>query len=61
MPGSGIVDDRLEWANVAICLGSIFQDVYCSSTVYTSETEDFYPIPFIRPVNTPRANRIIAQ
>ena len=46
MPRIGIVDDRLEWTNVAICLESIFQDVYCNLTVYTFETEqDFHPIP----------------
>ena len=46
MPGIGVVDDRLEWTNVANCLESVFQDVYCSLTVYTPETEqDFYPIP----------------
>ena len=61
MPRIGIVDERLEWANVAICLESIFQDVYCTLTVYTPETEqDFYPIPPI-PVKTPRANGVIAQ
>ena len=42
----GVADDRLGWTNVAICLESIFQDVYCTLTVYTPETEqDFYPIP----------------
>ena len=42
----GVVDDRLEWKNVAICLKSIFQDVYCTLTVYTPENEqDFNPIP----------------
>ena len=46
MPKIGVVDDRLEWTNVAICLESIFQDLYCTLTVYTPETEqDFYPIP----------------
>ena len=46
MPRIGVVDDRLEWANVAICLESVIQDVYCILTVYTPETEqDFYPIP----------------
>ena len=46
MPRMGVVDDRLEWTNVAICLETIFQDVYCTLTVYTPETEqDFYPIP----------------
>ena len=45
MPGIGVVDDRLEWTNVAFCLESIFQDVHCTFTVYTPETEqDFYPI-----------------
>ena len=28
MPRIGVADDRLEWTNVAICLESIFQDVY---------------------------------
>ena len=46
MPRIGVVDDGLEWTNVAICFESIFQDVYCTLTVYTPETEkDFYPIP----------------
>ena len=46
MPRIGVVDDRLEWTNVAICLESIFQDVYSNLTKYTPETEqDFYPIP----------------
>ena len=46
MPRIGVVDDRLEWKNVAICLEAIFQDVYCTLTVYTPENEqDFYPIP----------------
>ena len=46
MPRIGVVDDRLEWTNVAICLESIFPDVYCTLTVYTSEAkQDFYPIP----------------
>ena len=46
MPRIGVVDDRLQWTNVAFCLESIFQDVYCNLTVYTPETEqDFYPIP----------------
>ena len=46
MPQIGVVDDRLEWLNVDICLESIFQDVYCTLTVYTPETDrDFYPIP----------------
>ena len=45
MPVTGVVDDRLEWTNVAICLESIFQDVYCTLTVYTPETEQaLYPI-----------------
>ena len=46
MPKIGVVDDQLEWTNVAICLELIFQDVYCTLTVYTPETErDFHPIP----------------
>ena len=46
MPLIGGLDDRLEWKNVAICLDSIFQDIYCTLTLYTPETEqDFYPIP----------------
>ena len=45
LPRIGIVDDRLEWTDVSICLESIFQDVYCTLTVYTPEVEqDFYPI-----------------
>ena len=45
MPRIEVVDDRLEWTNVAICLESIFQNVYCTLTVYTPETEqDFHPI-----------------
>ena len=58
MPSVGVVDDRLEWTNFAVCLELIFQDVYCTLTVYTPETEqDFYPIH----VKTPWANGIIAQ
>ena len=46
MPRTGVVDDRLEWTNVAVCLESIFQDVYSTLTLYTPETEqNFYPIP----------------
>ena len=46
MPRIGVIDDRIEWTNVAICLESIFQVVYCTLTVYTPETDqDFYPIP----------------
>ena len=46
MPRIGVVDDRLEWTNVAICLETIFQDIYCTLTLYTPETEhDFHPIP----------------
>ena len=45
MPRIGVVDDRLEWTNVAICLETIFQDVYCTLTVYTPETEqNYHPI-----------------
>ena len=55
MPRIGVVDDRLEWTNVAICLESIFQDVYCTLTVYTPEAEQyFYPIPCHSHVNTSR-------
>ena len=55
MPQIGVVDDRLEWTNVAICLESKFQDVYCTLTVYTPETEqDFYPIPSRSHGNTSR-------
>ena len=46
MPRIGVVDDRLKWTNVAICLESIFQEVHCTLTVYTPKTEqDFYPVP----------------
>ena len=49
----GVFDDRLEWTNVAICLESIFQRVYCTLTVYTPETEQyFYPIPSSSRENT---------
>ena len=42
----GVVDDRLEWTNVAICLELTFQGVYCTLTVCTPETkQNFYPIP----------------
>ena len=45
MPRIGVVDERLELTNVAICLETVFQDVYCTLTVYSTETEqDFYPI-----------------
>ena len=53
MPRIGVVDGRLQWMNVAICLESIFQDVYGTLTVYTPETEkDFYPIPSSSRENT---------
>ena len=39
MPRIGVVDDRLEWTNVAFCVESIFLGVYCALTVYTPETE----------------------
>ena len=39
MPRIGVVDDRLEMTNVAICLETTFQDVYCALIVYTPETE----------------------
>ena len=55
MPRIGAFDDRLEWTNVVICLESIFQDVYCTLTVYTHEAEqDFYPIPSHSRENTSR-------
>ena len=55
MPRIGVVDDRLEWTNVAICLESIFQDIYCTLTVYTPEIDqDFYPIPSNSHENTSR-------
>ena len=55
IPRIGVVDDRLKWTNVAICLESIFQDVYCTLTVYTPETEqNFYPIPSHSQGNTSR-------
>ena len=55
MPRIGVADDRLEWTNVAICLESIFQDVYCTLTVYTHETEqDLHPIPSHSRENTSR-------
>ena len=53
MPRIRVVDDRLDWANVAICLELIFQDVYCTLTVYTRKAEqDFYPIPYKSRENT---------
>ena len=46
MPRIGVLDDRLEWTNVAISLESVFPDVYCTLTVYTPEAEqNCYPIP----------------
>ena len=46
MPRIRVVEDPLERANVAVCLVSIFEVVYCTLTVYNPETEhDFYPIP----------------
>ena len=55
MPRFGMVDGRLEWTNVALCLESIFQDFYCTLTVYTPETkQDFYPIPSNSRENTSR-------
>ena len=45
MPRIGVVDDRLEWTNVPICLESLFQDIYCTLTVYTPENDrDSYTI-----------------
>ena len=44
MPRIGCVDNRLEWINVAICIGSIFQDSHCTVTVYTPKDEiERYP------------------
>ena len=61
IPRIGVVDDRLEWTSVAICLETIFQDVYCTLTVDTPKAEqDSYPIPSHSREN-PRANGIIAQ
>ena len=58
MPRIRVVDDPLEGSNVAICLVLIFEVVYCTLTVYNTETEqDSYTIP----VKTPRENQIIAQ
>ena len=55
MPRIGVVDDRLEWTTVAICLETIFQDVYCTLTVNTPETEqEFYPIRSHSRENTSR-------
>ena len=55
MPRIGVVDDRLDWTNVAICLELIFQDIYCTLTVYTPETDqDSYPIPSHSRKNTSR-------
>ena len=49
MPKIGVVDDRLEWTNVAICLESIFQDVYYTLTVYNPQNRTRFlsnPLPF---------------
>ena len=55
MPRIGVDDDRIEWTNNAICLESIFQDVFCTLTVYNHEAEqDFYPIPSHSRDNTSR-------
>ena len=57
MPQIGVVDDRLMWTNVAICLESIIQDVYCTLTIYTLGIEqDFYPIPSHPRENTSRGS-----
>ena len=37
MPRIGCIDDRLERINVAICLGTKFQGMYCTITFYTPE------------------------
>ena len=61
MPRIGVIDDRLEWMNIAICRESIFQDIYCTLTVYTPKAEqDFYPIPS-HSREIPRANGSIEQ
>ena len=61
MPRIGFVDDRLEWTNVAICLESNFQDVYCTLTVHTPEAEqDIYPIPSHSRENTSRETNLCA-
>ena len=60
-PRIRIVDDQLEWTNVASCLESIFQDVYCTLTVYTPETDEIFIQSPPIPVKKPRANGIIAQ
>ena len=55
LPRIGVVDDRLEWTNVATCLETIFQDVYCTLTVYTPEAEqNFIPVPSHSHGNTSR-------
>ena len=44
MPRIGCIDDRLEWINVAICLETVFQGMYCTITVYTPEHDlPLYP------------------
>ena len=44
MPRIGCIDDRLEWINVAICLETVFQGMYCTVTVYTPEQDlPLYP------------------
>ena len=61
MPRIGVVDDRLEWANVAVCLEPIFQDIYCTLTVILPKPTK---IPIQSPPNlvkTPQENQIIAQ
>ena len=61
MPRIGVVDNRLDWAIVAICLETIFQDVYSTLIVNILETEqNFIQSPPI-PVKTFRANLILAQ
>ena len=55
MPQIGVVDDRLEWPNVAICLESVFQGEYFTITVYTPASErEFYPIPSHSRTSSPR-------
>ena len=61
MPRIGVVGDRLEWTNVAICLESICQDVYCTLTVCTPKPNKIFIQSYPILVKTSRANQIIAQ
>ena len=61
MPRIGVVDGRIEWTIVAICLESIFQDMYYTLTVYTPEKEkDSYPILYHPRENTSREPNLCA-